>query len=295
MQIVAQRFGGRRPPQHESRLEFLGLVQAEGPPKEDSVPRPEHGVDLRRRPHVIDAFNAVGLRVERGDKSAARIRHLFEHEGEGSLGRAAVFLLACAVVDLRKELGQLRLVVKHLLEVRNVPAAVGAVAMETACQVIDDASRRNVIERVGHHGVGLLIVGMRGRKLEQLELGRLGKLGGIGFVRIEVDAAELGIARLDQRLDGRRHQPALELHRRRVETRPRQPPHRAGDQLGVLFDAGAVALPGVQHAGKHSREPGLARPILGGKKVPPANGLPSGVRNIERGQPPESPEPTACA
>ncbi len=64
VQIVTERFGSRRPPQHESRLEFLGLVEAEGPPKEDSVPRPEHGVDFRGRPDVIDAFDAVGLRVE---------------------------------------------------------------------------------------------------------------------------------------------------------------------------------------------------------------------------------------
>src|SRR5262249_4503615 len=47
--------------------------------------------------------------------------------------------------------GELRVVVEHLLEVRDLPGRVGRVAMETAADVIVDAARRHLLERQGHH------------------------------------------------------------------------------------------------------------------------------------------------
>ncbi len=259
---MAKRFDRRRAAQHESRLELLGLIKAEGPTEQATVARPQCRVDFSGCPDVIDPLDSVGLRVERRDESARRLGHLAQDKAEGLLGDAVVLAFSGPVVNLSEEFSQLSLIVKHLLEMRDVPASIGAVAVETASQVIDDSPGRDVIERVCDDRVGLLIVRMPGGELQELELRRLWKLRHVGLMRIEIDSSELRIARLDQRLVGRGHEPALEFDGGRIETGTAEPPHFVANLLGILFDAGSVGAPSIAHARQHRRESRLAGTIL---------------------------------
>ena len=169
------------------------------------------------------------------------------------------------MIHVGKKLGQLGLIVQHLLEVRDVPAAIGAVAMEATRQVIDDPACRDVVKRIRDDAIGLLVIRVAGGELQQVEFRGLGKLRSVGLVRIEIDSAELRIAGLDQRLDRRGHQPAIEFDGRGVEAGASQPPHFVADHVGTLLDAGAVGLPRVVDAGQDGRESHLAGAILRGK------------------------------
>ena len=72
---------------------------------------------------------------------------------------------------------QLRVVVEHLLEVRNDPALVDAIAMEAAGELVIDAAARHLFERHGEGLTGVRIAAVDGELQQKIERGGMGKLG----------------------------------------------------------------------------------------------------------------------
>ena len=86
------------------------------------------------------------------------------------LGRhAAVAVLAGDLPGARVQLHELGVVVEHLLEVGNVPRAVGGVPGESPAHVVVDPALRHPVERDRHH---LQRVGHAAQRLPQAELQR---------------------------------------------------------------------------------------------------------------------------
>ena len=110
-------------------------------PAHELVPRPDEELPLH-------AF-AVG--VLRREEPALGMPHLAQQVVE-RLGRdVAVAIVAGHEPRARVQLRELRVVVQHLLEVRHVPARVGAVPGEAAADLVVDAAGRHPVERERDH------------------------------------------------------------------------------------------------------------------------------------------------
>src|SRR6185369_14068102 len=77
--------------------------------------------------------------------------HLAEHVIENALDRFASLWLAGYLEIVQVESREQGIVVEHLLEVRDQPARVGGVAMETAAELIVHAAIRHFSARVIDH------------------------------------------------------------------------------------------------------------------------------------------------
>ena len=168
-------------------------------------------VDLGFVPHIefaLDAF-AVGI-VGRG-KTAAFGHHLAQHPVAGlgdALGieRAPGFL-----PDQGQQIDKLRIVVEHLLEMRDQPLGIRGVAREAAGQVIVDPTLAHAVERDGdgvrQPGAGAIAEPCPPDGFEQVRRGKFRRLAEAAPHRI----ALLGQPRGDAVEQRRRDQRALAL------------------------------------------------------------------------------------
>ena len=105
---------------------------------------------LGRRPRERQPLDAFRVRVLRRGQLPLRQPQLAQHVLERLLGDAAVALLAGdhpgVEVDGREE----RVVVEHLLEVRDEPPPVDGVAVEAAADEVVHASRGHAVEGLPH-------------------------------------------------------------------------------------------------------------------------------------------------
>ena len=99
----------------------------------------QSGVDLLFAPDVEQAFLAVLIRVEGGGEGVADPHlaieppdRLMRPLGEGRIGPQGM--------DEGQEFKDLRIVVKHLLEMRHEPFGVGRIARIAAAEMIGDAA-----------------------------------------------------------------------------------------------------------------------------------------------------------
>ena len=101
------------------------------------APAVQRRLDLLRRPREERALLELAGRVPavgvlRREEAAARMRHLAQHVVEGRGRDAAIELPAGHLPGVQVDHGELCVVVEHLLEVRDEPDVVDAVAVEAA-------------------------------------------------------------------------------------------------------------------------------------------------------------------
>jgi hypothetical protein len=111
----------------------------------------EDRLDLIASPDVELPLHPLAVRVLARIEGAGRVGHFAEDVVESLFGHAAVFRvsrrLPCFDIG-RCEQG---IVVEHLLEVRDEPALVGAVAVEAAADLVANAPRGHVVQRLPNH------------------------------------------------------------------------------------------------------------------------------------------------
>ncbi len=105
---------------------------------------------LLARPDVVLAFLVLRIGVERRIVAALRRLHLAHHPGCGLLAHAREQRIAGNQPGVRVQLQQRSVVVKHLLEVRDQPVLIHAVAAETAAELVVDSALRHFLEREQH-------------------------------------------------------------------------------------------------------------------------------------------------
>ena len=109
--------------------------------------RPDHGAELLRRPRERQPLDAVGVGVLRRREAAALERELAEHVRDGVLDHAPVALVAGEHPRVQVRGDEQRVVVEHLLEVRDEPLRVDGVAVEAAADEVVHPAGRHPVER----------------------------------------------------------------------------------------------------------------------------------------------------
>ena len=175
--------------------EIPGLLDPVDAREQRSLFGTEHIGDFLQRPEVGCAFASFGVRVERGIEPALLGGHLPHDPGERLLGGAAMLRIPPARERFGVHRSELRVVVEHLLEVRDEPARVGRVAMEPSSDVIADAPHRHAVERSAHDALEILAGRCRRRVQEQLQRAMRRELGRAA------EAAVVTVVRGDKLLD----------------------------------------------------------------------------------------------
>ena len=102
-------------------------------------------------PDEEDAFLPFAVRVGGGVEGSVRGGHLARHVVEHVARHRRVGLLARDLERLEIGDHEQRVVVEHLLEVRNGPGGLGRVAMEAAAQVVVDSAASHGVQGLGRH------------------------------------------------------------------------------------------------------------------------------------------------
>jgi hypothetical protein len=137
-------------PENTLALEIRAAVDAPVRHRRVGV-RPEHRADLVGRPDEELALMALGVRVLRGVEATGRIGHLAQDVVERLLAHTAALGVAERLPGMQIERSELRVVVKHFLEVRHQPQAIDRIAREAAAQLVVDAAARHLHQRRVHH------------------------------------------------------------------------------------------------------------------------------------------------
>ena len=111
----------------------------------------EHLADLGHGPDVELALYALGVRVERGGERALLLAQLGERPVERLAAHALEQRLAGDLPRVQVRAGEQRIVIEHLLEVRDEPGAVDRVAREAAADLVVHAARGHPAQRVQRH------------------------------------------------------------------------------------------------------------------------------------------------
>ena len=228
---------------------------------------PQRGAHVIDLPQVERAFHLVFrlLRVARGVGVLGRVEAALRRlqvvqqviEGgsrDGRAGRVAGDLVGGGVGA-----GELRLVVQHLLEVRDPPEAVHAVTVEAAAQVVVHAAARHRVQRHPRHLQGALARGAPIVLQQRREHHRTREL------RRRAETAVAGIEGLRQPVGDGRQQFGRGGLRRRSRQRDRAAGHLAhggGDARRGGFHLGAALAPapGQKQQQFPERRPPVHRP-----------------------------------
>ena len=228
----------------------------------EELPSEADRLGFLRRPRVCQPLDTVRVRVLRGREPAVRERQLAQHVVDGLLDDLPIALALRDDPGMEIRGGEDRVVVEHLLEVRDEPAVVHGVAMEAASDDVVEAARRHPVECRRDHRQRALVPASE----EELE-----RRGG-GELRRAAEAAE---GRLE-----RRGYPARRLGEERGRQRLGRRRGAGGraqgavDALGLALDVVAPLSPrlrdGPQELGK-ARDPvaWLRREVRAGVERPP--------------------------
>ncbi len=250
----------------------------------------ERCLDLVASPDVERAFLTVGVGVERAEKSATGRRHLAD-EPRAFVARGrqkrGIVVFACGARIQRQ---QLRVVVEHFFEVRNVPLRVDAVAEESAAEMIAKATLGHARQCEPRHFASGHAVRERAIPMgeQQLDLARMRK-----FRSTDV-AAVLAIEARRDALERGADRPVVE--RIRVYARRAVLLEELRERAVLRADFFGFRIEPAAHAFEHLHERGLSVARRFGKYVPAKNGMrSSGVRNTVSGQPPPRRVSAWCA
>jgi hypothetical protein len=104
-----------------------------------------------RRPSEGEPFDAVGVSVLRRGEAALGETQLAQQVVERLLGDAAVAIVAGDDPGVEIRRGEQRVVVEHLLEVRDEPLPIHGVPVEPAADEVVHAAGSHRVERRRHH------------------------------------------------------------------------------------------------------------------------------------------------
>jgi hypothetical protein len=236
-------------------LEVADVGDVPIPRDQVEVGRIDDGRHLGRRPDEEASFLALAVRVGGGEEPTVRMGHLAQHVVAGLLDHGSEKWLASHLPRFQIEPRQLRVIVEHLLEVRDEPARVHGVAMEATADLV-------VHPPLSHAATG------EDDRLEELGPSRRAVLAqhqlenlGVGKLRRAAESAPVGVDVREQRLGGATGQ-------RRIERRARQRRlvrrRHAGDELRRrLLDLVAPLAIRLRDGRQHPREPGDAVAVFG--------------------------------
>ena len=169
----------------------------------------QHGLDLALVPDVEAPLLALAVGVEGGGESAGFDDHLAQQPVHGLADAGLEQGRLRSLPYEGEEVENLRVVVKHLLEMRDQPQRVGRVTREAAAEMVVDAALAHAFARHGD-GVGeRRLAGAQPGAPQRLENGDLGKFRGAAQTAenrighgdegagggVEFAAAEIGVAR----------------------------------------------------------------------------------------------------
>ena len=232
-----------------------------------------------RAPDVEAALDALGVGVQGGGEPAVLGPELGEHEVEGPARDPGVPLDRPWLGTLEVGVGEQRVVVEHLLEVRHEPVRVGAVAVRSRRR-----AGRRCRRRPSRSSVRVTISSVSADRIAATARRRNSR-------SIGAETSARRRSRRERRRSWRRRAPAASswsalrasIAGRAGELRTEVVrEHRAccSTCARCVRYASATAV-------RTRGNPGMPCRSSGGKYVPPKNGRRSGVRNTLIGQPPE--------
>ena len=173
----------RRPAAPQRADSTRGLRNSARRRVRSAAPRPRSRAGVQQRAHLLArpdvelALLAVAVGVEARVERAIRRTHLAGHPADDAARHVREARFAGHPREVRVQRQQRPVVVEHLLEVRNRPLGIDAVAAEAAAELVVDAAVGHLRERDAHDVEGLGVAGARVRAQAELEVGRVGKLG----------------------------------------------------------------------------------------------------------------------
>ncbi len=261
---LRHRLGRQRGPQHVDALPVALRLGAE--PAGHQLA--SHLRQLLERPHEELALHALGVGVLRGEEPAVSMAQVAQQVGGRPAHHLAVPLGAGDLPRPRVQADELRVVVEHLLEMRDQPAMIRRVAVEAAAELVEDPAGRHPVQRELHH-LQRLRPAPKVAAQQELQGHRLRELGRRG------EAAPPGIEPLPDPLQRLPQHPLVQL--------ARGPGERAGLHGDVLSDLPALLArvlaavpPGVRDRQEHLAEARHAEPVAAGEIGPREERLPLG-------------------
>ena len=153
---------------------------------------------LIRGPDVELALHTLAVRIFRRVERACGGAHVSLDVGQHVPRTLGVHGLARHLMGLQQCPHEQRVVVEHLLEVRNQPFVVGAVAAQTAADLVVDAACEHFLERVFHHLQRFQISGAEVVPQQQLQSHARRKL----VLRLKLEAPVIRIVAFAEILGG---------------------------------------------------------------------------------------------
>ena len=114
--------------------------------------------------------------IQRSVVAALRRLHLAHHPACGLLHYASEQRIAAAQPCVAIQTEQQAVVVQHLLEMRDVPACIHAVAAEAAAELVIQPTQRHLLQGEQRHVACLFIVPRMRLPQQQIEFGRMQEL-----------------------------------------------------------------------------------------------------------------------
>ena len=112
----------------------------------------QHALEFGGRPGEELALLAFAVRVLRAGKTATVGDHLAQDPVAGLACDGCKALFAGVQEGFEVDGNDQGIVVEHLLEVRNQPLGIGAVAVEAAAELVVDSPVRHALQGVRDHG-----------------------------------------------------------------------------------------------------------------------------------------------
>ena len=121
---------------------------------------------------------AFAVGVLGGIETALGMGHVPEDVGEDVAGDGGVAFLAADQGGIQVQLGQLGVVVEHLLEMRDQPLGIHGIAGEAAAQLVMDAAGGHAVAGVEDHAKGLRVLKTFGVAQQEPGLAWVREFGG---------------------------------------------------------------------------------------------------------------------
>ncbi len=237
------------PLQHVRALEVAAFADAEvGDRRFGQGLGAERVAQLRLSPDVVATLDTLRVGVECGVEPAFGPTHLAQRPGECLLAHPTHQRIAADLPAVQVGGNQQRVVIEHLLEVRDGPGRVDGVSSKAAADLVVDAAAGHRAQRAQRH----LSFSPREQELDQRCLRELRRAAETAVARVIAPAQAVG--RSVQRGRG---------DRRIVSRQVRDPAERSGQTGSLLEQLGAAIAPRVPYGlddRRPARHPG---PVLG--------------------------------
>ena len=186
-------------------------------------------------PDVEGPFLAIGVRIQRREVAPFASLHLAHHPARSAFDHVGVQRPRVEQPGIGVQRQQRAIVVEHLLEMRDLPALVGAVAEEATAELVEDAATGHVVQGLEHRVARELVLVRDPAPEQEVEIGDVREL------RRPAEATPALVVRFEQLLAQRLRDPGGRL----LGLVGRVVAHERLAQLAVLaFQRFALIAPG---------------------------------------------------